>query len=303
MTFNELVDFIENRMRMSHIYQPLLIEGLIDSGGMATVRQMATYFLNLDENNIQYYEKRIKEMPVKVLKKHEVINYSDGMIELNVPKLTLEQRSQIKLLCESKIHSYIGKRGKGTWLGSLLDNEGISGSLRHQVLERSGGKCELCGISVKKAPFDVDHIIPRSKKGETTLDNLQALCAKCNRSKGNRSSKNYYKANKGEIEYFDKLVRKNIPNLIKQTDQVTSVKSLSKRDYKQQLKRKLFEEVQEFNRKPSEEEFADILEVLECLKTEYKLNSKKIDSIKSKKKTMLGSFSKDAFLEWVKSAT
>jgi len=85
MTFNELVDFIENRMRMSHIYQPLLIEGLIDSGGMATVRQMATYFLNLDENNIQYYEKRIKEMPVKVLKKHEVINYSDGMIELNVP--------------------------------------------------------------------------------------------------------------------------------------------------------------------------------------------------------------------------
>jgi ATP adenylyltransferase len=33
MTFEELVDFIENKMRMSHVYQPLLIKSLVDAGG------------------------------------------------------------------------------------------------------------------------------------------------------------------------------------------------------------------------------------------------------------------------------
>ena len=41
MQYSELVDFIELRMRMSHIYQPLLIRSLVDAGGSATVRQLA----------------------------------------------------------------------------------------------------------------------------------------------------------------------------------------------------------------------------------------------------------------------
>lgn len=36
LTFDELVDFIEHRMRMSHIYQPLLIRTLVDTGGTPT---------------------------------------------------------------------------------------------------------------------------------------------------------------------------------------------------------------------------------------------------------------------------
>ncbi len=32
MTFEELVDFIENKMRMSHVYQPLLIKSLVEAG-------------------------------------------------------------------------------------------------------------------------------------------------------------------------------------------------------------------------------------------------------------------------------
>ena len=41
----ELVDFIENSMQMSHVYQPLLIRSLVDAGGVATVRQMAQSFM------------------------------------------------------------------------------------------------------------------------------------------------------------------------------------------------------------------------------------------------------------------
>ncbi len=55
MTYEELADFIANRMRMSHVYQPLLIRTLLDSGGVATVRQIAQAFLAQDESQLLYY--------------------------------------------------------------------------------------------------------------------------------------------------------------------------------------------------------------------------------------------------------
>jgi ATP adenylyltransferase len=57
VTFQELIDFIENKMSMSHIYQPLLIKTLVEAGGSATLRQMALSFLAEDESQILYYEK------------------------------------------------------------------------------------------------------------------------------------------------------------------------------------------------------------------------------------------------------
>ncbi len=38
MDFGQLVGFIENRMHMSHVYQPLLIRSLVAAGGTATLR-------------------------------------------------------------------------------------------------------------------------------------------------------------------------------------------------------------------------------------------------------------------------
>ena len=68
MKFTELVDFLKNKMRLSHIYQPLMIRSLVDAGGSATLRQLANAFLSQDESQLLYYEKRIKEMPLRVLK-------------------------------------------------------------------------------------------------------------------------------------------------------------------------------------------------------------------------------------------
>ena len=44
MTFDDLLKFVESELRMSHVYQPLLISLLVDSGGAATVRQLAQEF-------------------------------------------------------------------------------------------------------------------------------------------------------------------------------------------------------------------------------------------------------------------
>ena len=59
----------------------------------------------------------------------------------------------------------------------------ISDKLRYQVLKRDNFKCCACGASPAKdsaVELHIDHIIPWSRGGETTLGNLQSLCSKCN---------------------------------------------------------------------------------------------------------------------------
>lgn len=52
---------------------------------------------------------------------------------------------------------------------------------RLAVWERDGGRCVDCGAS-----FDLqyDHVIPLALGGADTVENLQILCAPCNREKG-----------------------------------------------------------------------------------------------------------------------
>jgi ATP adenylyltransferase len=183
-----LKSFLEERMKMSHIYQPLLIKALIDSGGQATVRQLAQTFLNYDESQIKYYEDIIKKMPVKVLKDHGVIDKEKELISLRVKKMSLKEKSELRRICEEKIHAYIEKRGLGIWDHRFNDSSYISGSLYYRVLKESGGKCALCGTPKQERPLDVDHIIPRSIGGKTEYENLQALSYKCNRSRLYRRS-------------------------------------------------------------------------------------------------------------------
>ena len=62
----------------------------------------------------------------------------------------------------------------------------ISDKLRYQVLKRDNFKCCACGASPAKDPsveLHIDHITPWSKGGETTIENLQTLCSRCNLGK------------------------------------------------------------------------------------------------------------------------
>jgi diadenosine tetraphosphate (Ap4A) HIT family hydrolase len=194
MTFDQLIDFLTTKMKMSHIYQPLLVRSLVDAGGSATLRQLATYFLSQDESQLLYYEKRIKEMPLKILAKHGIVDKDGELIHLNVQKLSLQQKAQIRCICEQKLQEFVQKKGLGIWDYRLLETDPVPDSLRFQVLKESGGRCALCGITKDDSPLDVDHIIPRSRGGSNDLANLQVLCAKCNRTKGNKDDTDF-KAN------------------------------------------------------------------------------------------------------------
>lgn len=64
----------------------------------------------------------------------------------------------------------------------------VTPSLRLQIIERDGRRCCICGRSAREGvTLEVDHIVPISKGGETTYDNLQTLCWDCNRGKGDKT--------------------------------------------------------------------------------------------------------------------
>ena len=61
--------------------------------------------------------------------------------------------------------------------------------LRTMIKTRDNFTCCTCGNSSHKEPnllLEIDHIIPVSKGGCTVESNLQTLCWKCNRAKGNK---------------------------------------------------------------------------------------------------------------------
>jgi len=60
----------------------------------------------------------------------------------------------------------------------------IRPSLRSRVLSRDNNRCRWCGFANATRQLEADHIVPESKGGETTLDNLQCLCSACNKIKG-----------------------------------------------------------------------------------------------------------------------
>lgn len=65
----------------------------------------------------------------------------------------------------------------------------MTSKLRQHIKERDGYACKQCGASVQQEPnllLEIDHIIPVSKGGLTTEDNLQTLCWRCNRKKGSK---------------------------------------------------------------------------------------------------------------------
>jgi hypothetical protein len=60
----------------------------------------------------------------------------------------------------------------------------IRPSLRNRVLSRDNNRCRWCGFANSTRQLEADHIVPESKGGETTLENLQCLCSACNKIKG-----------------------------------------------------------------------------------------------------------------------
>lgn len=65
----------------------------------------------------------------------------------------------------------------------------MTARLRESIKARDGYTCRQCFISVAIEPhllLEVDHIVPISRGGLSTVENLQTLCWRCNRTKSNK---------------------------------------------------------------------------------------------------------------------
>src|SRR3989449_8530367 len=56
---------------------------------------------------------------------------------------------------------------------------------RKNILLRDRNTCQYCGLVVSSGELTLDHVVPRSRGGSSTWENLVACCHSCNRRKGN----------------------------------------------------------------------------------------------------------------------
>lgn len=101
---------------------------------------------------------------------------------------------------------------------------------------------------------------------------------------------------------YNKLVRDNIPNIIKNNGETPIIRILTNEEYKQELEKKLYEEYQEVLESSGEDRVEELADMLEVIKALAKLENKYLEdiiNIANQKNSKRGSFNDKIFLEKV----
>lgn len=188
--------FLETGMTMSHVYQPVMIKTILESGGAATKRQIAAAFSASDLSQLEYYEQVLSRYPGPVLRKRGIVELDRGVYRLTPDLLRMDewQRATLVALCDARIAEFVSRRQEAIWAHRSGNTDPLPGTLRWQVISRARGRCEACGIGSELRALEVDHINPRSQGGSNDLSNLQALCSLCNVQKLDRDQTDFHAA-------------------------------------------------------------------------------------------------------------
>ena len=87
--------------------------------------------------------------------------------------VVIRHRANIKHLLKGKEHKAVSQEAS-----TILERRRILKEVRREVWNRDNGKCTECGA---KDYLEYDHIIPVSKGGSNTVNNIQLLCRRWNR--------------------------------------------------------------------------------------------------------------------------
>jgi 5-methylcytosine-specific restriction endonuclease McrA len=113
------------------------------------------------------------------------MSYSSPSGRVNLCKTDLFNFDDMFACFESVSRSYLDRDTYKKL--SAVERGEVSDSLRYDILNRDNFTCVLCGASARQgARLHVDHIIPISKGGKSTFDNLRTLCERCNVGKSNK---------------------------------------------------------------------------------------------------------------------
>ena len=102
--------------------------------------------------------------------------------------------SKCGIFNEERIRNIIGKldnkygnfyKDRSVWDAICRVERGkVSNKMRFSIDARDHYRCRICGRSGNQDFLEIDHIKPISKGGKSTYDNLQTLCRRCNKEKG-----------------------------------------------------------------------------------------------------------------------
>ena len=81
----------------------------------------------------------------------------------------------------------VRKSGRRGGMANDAEHAKVTRAMRYDVLRRDGFHCVRCGRGREDGvKLHVDHVVPVSRGGKSTMDNLQTLCEDCNCGKGNK---------------------------------------------------------------------------------------------------------------------
>lgn len=220
MTFSaqQLKTYIAETMRMSHVYQPVMLRVLLEQGGSASLTDIARALLSYDQSQVEYYELRTKNMVGRVLTTNGVVQPTKSGrqitgYELNTTVLTDSDRHELLNLCEQRLANFLDQRGDTVWQHRSGADGYVPGSIRYEVLKRAKYRCELCGAHEHQAALHIDHIIPRAKGGSDDISNFQSLCVTCNTNKRDRDDTDFRAVLASYDERADSCVFCELPAL------------------------------------------------------------------------------------------
>jgi len=194
LDYSELEIFVRKRMKMTHVYQPLMIKTLLESGSLtATVEDIARSFVGMDIPVLDYYKKMVKRWPHKTLRSHSVVEYDRRhrsyrlLLDGNTSQGQIDRLVE---LCDLRLKEFTDR---DRWIRTRhqrAERSGL-GSRRYDILAKSRGICVACGRKSTEAFLHADHIIPIARGGPDTPENMQALCDKCNLEKNARDDTDF----------------------------------------------------------------------------------------------------------------
>ena len=293
---SRLYKFLTDTMRMTEVYQPVIISELLRNKGSCTKTELALALARYDNLIIEHYKDIVMRWPKKILTKHGIIKYNKSTKTFTLKEgiVDIDDADDELRKAEEKISDWISEKKRKD-----KSSPEVNPSKRYSVLKRDKQKCQLCGIHSYQRPIDVDHVVPaikQDKYGKVYKDgayihvhseeNLQALCLKCNRAKRDCDDTDFRR--------IGKLVRDKIPGIIKQEGRNPKLKQLKGKELVSALNDKLVEEYEEYFDeevpKNSVNELADILEIIYALAYQKGFNKNEFEKLVNNKRKNNGAF-------------
>ncbi len=162
---------------------------------LESVKEFGEYNQSIDKLNKKYLLK-LEEILFNEKKLKPTINF-EIYVRLNCSKINgTIYRYKWQIFSVNEILSLIEKLGhkegdfyidRNVWDAICRVERGkVSNRIRFAIYKRDGYRCRICGRSEKFDDLEIDHIKPIAKGGKSTYNNLQTLCRRCNKEKGDK---------------------------------------------------------------------------------------------------------------------